>query len=249
MPVLLSCAKLKTFPTTRLKITMAVFSSELRPVMMSLKAEDVVRLLDLPLIARLYKMEENPAETLNMDALIELGLLKRDDQGLYLISGIAGFFFARTFSPFPTLARTGIRVVRYPGTDKSGIPTPRFFDGGYARTFTEAVQFVRQMTPAFDTGYAIDDIRFLLANLLSQRAPQDPAPIALIEIFDDRIEFFRSGDDDRAWANPKTADLLKRFFFKETDDFNTLALLLGLKTVPDMDVTATGTRFVLEAKK
>lgn len=227
---------------------MAVFSTELRPVMMSLSAADVARLLDLALFARLYNIDENLNETLNMEPLIEAGMLIKDDQGQYLITGVAGFFFAKSFSPFPTLARTGIRVVRYPGKDKSGIPTPRFFDGGYARTFTEAVMFVRQMTANFNDKYDVEDLRLLLANLLAQRAPQNPAPIALIEIFDDRIEFFRSGDDDRAWANPKTADLLKRYFFNDGQDFGTLALLLGLKSIPDMDVDAKGTRFVLPAK-
>lgn len=224
---------------------MALFSTELRPVMMGLSAEDIGRLLDLPLFARLHRCEALPSEATNVASLTEAGLIKKDDQGLYLISGIAGAFFARSFSPFPTLARTGIRVVRYPGRDKSGLPTPRFFDGGYARTFTEAALFIRQMTPGFNERYAFEDIRRLLANLIAQRDPQDRAPIAQIEIFDDRLEFVRSGDAADEWHNPKTAQALASYFFGSLEEFQTASLTEKTAGQLTLQTEPGAVRFVL----
>ena len=170
-----------------------------------LQATEVLRLLDYTSYFKLTKTAIPEQESTILSTLEGDRLIKRDVGGRWNISNLGAILFALDLADFgPSVARKGVRFVRYDGPDRTMIVTHRQ-DGkrGYASGFEGLLEYVNGLLPRNEhIGQALREthplfptlsIRELVANALIHQDLTISGAGPQIELFRDRIEITNPG--------------------------------------------------------
>ncbi len=223
--------KLKDYPEKQ-----AILWEKLRNTCM----EDVVAKADLTLgeVRRMlfcdvyFKILNSPlpqSEEGYAHPLMEEGLIKKQDDGLYSITNLGALLLAVRLSEFPRISRKAIRIVQYGGRGKTDILRSETLDEGYATSFRRSIDTVRNLLPSqekiqisreVELPYPIEAIREALANALIHQDLLQTGNGPILELFENRIEILNPGiplvDINRIVDNPpksrneKLASLMRR---------------------------------------
>ena len=161
--------------------------------------------------------------------MLEEGVIKKQDNGLYAITNLGALAFAKNISDFSKIYRKALRVVKYKGKNKLFLLKEETRVKGYASDFDEALKFIEALLPSSEdivggirTSYSeFPDIaiREILANALIHQDFSISGAGPLVEIFDNRIEVTNPGlplvaierivDNPPRSRNEKLANLLR----------------------------------------
>ncbi|KAA2315592.1 transcriptional regulator [Pseudooceanicola sediminis] len=179
---------------------------------------DVLRLLDVDVYYRLLG-ESRPDSDDRVLERLEVERLVRNDFGArWDVLNLGAILFASNLSDFgPSMARKGVRFVRYSGADRTTTVTHRQ-DGkkGYAAGFENLLEYVNGLLPQNEhIGQALREshplfprlsLRELIANALIHQDLTITGAGPQIELFADRIEITNPGcplvDTDRMIDQP-----------------------------------------------
>mgnify|MGYP000860489296 CR=1 FL=1 len=164
--------------------------------------DEVHAALDLDTIGRLLQrpLPVEPADLARW--LADEGMLVAEARGYY-ITNFGAIASARSLAGFDGLARKGVRVVRYRGTNKvesiEEVPGQR----GYAVAFEGLIAYLHQVLPRSEvieqslrtvvTMYPDIALRELIANALIHQDFSITGAGPMIDIYDDRIEITNPG--------------------------------------------------------
>lgn len=167
--------------------------------------DDVLDLLDLEACFSLMR-GPFPADRQSALGMLEAENLIQPDSGeRWNIPNFGALLFARELRKFSgSLARKGVRFVRYDGTSKSDTVTCSLdFQKGYAAGFQELFRFVGALLPRnerIEAGIRRDRpsfpmlaVRELIANALIHQDMTVIGAGPMIELFSDRIEITNPG--------------------------------------------------------
>lgn len=221
--------KLAEFPKKESKIWNNVkYNFETSIALTECSAADIVKLLDTQAYFDLMGLpypttQEGVIEKFIMDELV----VKNDDG--YSITNLGGILFAKNLHDFKTLERKIVRVVQYKNNNKIETILDEEFVQGYAVGFTSLVKFINDLLPRNEViGDALRrDIRMypqlaireLVANCIIHQDFSITGTAAIIEIYNDRIEFSNPGVplidtirfiDEYRSRNEKIASLMRR---------------------------------------
>lgn len=166
--------------------------------------------------------------------LIEEGMIKKQDNGLYGITNLGALLLAVRLSEFPRIGRKAIRVVQYKGKGKTDILRSETLDEGYALSFKRSMDMIRNLLPSqekitvtrdLELPYPLEAIREALANALIHQDLLQTGNGPTLEIFENRIEILNPGvplvdikriiDNPPKSRNEKLASLMRRMRFCE----------------------------------
>ena len=164
--------------------------------------DDIRAALDLDTIGKLLQ-RPLPVESGDLSRwLVDEGMLVAEARGFY-ITNFGAIAAARALAGFNGLARKGVRVVRYRGTNKvesiEEVPGQR----GYAVAFEGLIGYLHQVLPRSEvieqslrtevTMYPDIALRELIANALIHQDFSVTGAGPMIDIYDDRIEVTNPG--------------------------------------------------------
>lgn len=181
-----------------------------------LQKGEIFKLLDFTC----YFDLQNIAIPSNQDGMlhyvIEDGIVKKQDNGLYTITNLGAVLFAKRIADFPSVARKAVRVVQY--EDDTKLRILKEFDGtkGYAVGFEGLMGFLEALLPSEEvitetvrktvTKYPMIALREVIANALIHQDFAVYGSSPLVEIFSSRIEVTNPGtplvDINRFIDNP-----------------------------------------------
>lgn len=166
--------------------------------------------------------------------LMEEGLIKKQDNGLYSITNLGALLLAVRLSEFPRMGRKAIRIVQYKGKGKADILRNEMLDEGYAISFRRSIDMIRNLLPSqekiqisreTELPYPIEAIREALANALIHQDLLQTGNGPILELFENRIEILNPGvplmdikriiDNPPKSRNEKLASLMRRMRFCE----------------------------------
>lgn len=134
--------------------------------------------------------------------LIDERFLERAEGGGF-ITNLGAVATARDLNAFPDLARKGIRVIAYDGTNKAATKLEREGKRGYAVSFQALLKFVMSLLPQSEvieralrvtkTVYPEIALRELIANALIHQDFSITGAGPLVEVFSDRIAISNPG--------------------------------------------------------
>ena len=132
-----------------------------------------------------------------MESLID------ESEGKYSIPRISALIFSQNLEAYPELARKGVRVIVYNGTDKLNTKLERTGMKGYAVGFRGMVRFIGEQLPQNEIiENAIrremklvpdEIIRELVANALIHQDFDLHGTSVMIEVYKDRLEITKFG--------------------------------------------------------
>lgn len=167
-----------------------------------LRLDEVQALLDLGAIAGLLQ-RPLPTEPEHLGRwLVDEGLALADGRGLY-VTNFGAIAAARRLDDFPSLARKGIRVVRYRGTNKVETMDELPVEHGYAVAFEGLIGHLRRVLPhseVIEQALRVETsvfpdiaLRELIANALIHQDFAISGAGPMVELFDDRIQITNPG--------------------------------------------------------
>lgn len=162
--------------------------------------------------------------------LIEEGILRKQDNGLYTITKLGAILFARRLSDFPRISRKALRVVQYEGNNRFQMLKEDVGTKGYVLDFENLIKYIQALIPTREiiigalrqnkTAYPMLAIREALANALIHQDFSITGTGTVVEIFDNRIEITNPGiplidiwriiDNPPKSRNEKLAALMRR---------------------------------------
>lgn len=162
--------------------------------------------------------------------LLEDGILRRQDNGLYAITNLGAILFAKDLNNFPKLARKAIRVVQYSGNSRLNILKEDNIEKGYAVGFEGLMRYIEALIPTSEiiigakrekkSTFPMLAIRETVANALIHQDFALTGSGPVVEIFESRIEITNSGlplvdikriiDNPPKSRNEKLAALMRR---------------------------------------
>ena len=196
----------------------------------NMSLEEALQLLDYDRYFTLNKRPRSASAEGIAYYLMEDGILKTRDDGLYAITNLGAVLFAKNLSDFPTVSRKAIRVARYHGNNRMNMKEENISDSGYAVGFQELIQDIESKVATEEllsgtlrnkkTAYPILTIREAIGNALIHQDFSVSGAGPTVEIFDKRIEIINPGfplvDINRIIDNPpksrneKLAALMRR---------------------------------------
>lgn len=166
--------------------------------------------------------------------LMEEGLIKKQDNGLYTITYLGAILLATRLADFPRVGRKAIRIIQYEGTDKSQIARNKDVEFGYVEGFIKSIETIQDWLPSQERiqvtrqtihPYPVEAIREALANALIHQDLSQTGNGPMVEIFRNRIEILNPGaplieprrivDNPPRSRNEKLAALMRRMGFCE----------------------------------
>lgn len=162
--------------------------------------------------------------------MLEEGIVRKQDNGLFSISNMGAILFAKRLSDFPNLSRKAVRVVQYQGSNRLNMVREYTGNKGYAVGFEGLLGFIEALLPAKEaivgalrekqTAYPSLAIRESVGNALIHQDFSVTGTGAVVEIFDGRIEITNPGtpmvdikrivDNPPKSRNEKLAAIMRR---------------------------------------
>lgn len=197
--------------------------------------DDVIDILSTETMVTLLKMAPTLHDGSLMDALVDNGILIRQDDGMYSITNAGALLFAKNLSKFDKLSRRALRVVRYNGDSRVEIGRQYQDFRGYAVGFESNVHMIMMMLPSREilhSGRAVlsEDfpetvIREVLTNAMVHQDLSITGMNLSVEVFSNRVEVSNPGtmlvEEDRLMdsaprpRNNGMASLMRRMGFAE----------------------------------
>ena len=228
--------KLKDHPEKERKIWQKAkhtsFEKEFATV--NISSDKVLELLDYPSVFKLLKIPLPANKNGILEKLEEEKLIVKKPNK-YHITNIGALLFANDLNDFETLKRKVLRVVIYKG--KSKLQTIKEYQSnlGYAIGFEQLVDYVNDKLPSNEEignvfrkevrMYPELAVRELIANTIIHQDFSIKGTSAMIEIFENRIEFTNPGkplidtkrfiDHSPESRNEMLASLMRRMNFCE----------------------------------
>lgn len=162
--------------------------------------------------------------------MLEEGILRLQDNGLYSITNLGAILFAKKLSDFPRLSRKAIRVIQYKGNNRMNMLREDVETKGYVVGFEGVVKYISALIPTEEvitgvlrtqeSAYPAIAIREAVANALIHQDFSVTGTGPVIEIFENRIEITNPGtplvdvrrivDNPPKSRNEKLAELMRR---------------------------------------
>lgn len=162
--------------------------------------------------------------------LLEDGILRKQDNGLYAITNLGAVLLAKKMDTFDRIGRKSIRIIQYSGTSRLKMLRDETFLQGYASSFENMIKYVEALTPSEEnisdgirkriTAYPSLALRESIGNAIIHQDFSITGTGPTIEIFENRIEITNPGTPlvtiDRIVDNPpksrneKMAALMRR---------------------------------------
>lgn len=192
--------------------------------------EEALKLLDYTAYFDM-KNEVQPSTSIAISHyLIEEGLLKKQDNGLYTITNLGALLFAKRLSDFPRLSRKAVRVVQYADETRFAMLKDEIGGKGYVIGFEGLIKYLEALLPTKEeieealrktkSAYPLLALREAVANALIHQDLSLTGVSPLVEIFNDRIEITNPGiplvdikriiDNPPKSRNEKMASLMRR---------------------------------------
>lgn len=108
---------------------------------------DVSRLLDVSAYFRLVDAQVPSAQASALEALAAERLIQRGESGGWDVTNLGAILFAAKLSEFGRLKRKAMRVVSYPGDDRTRAEREQEGGKGYATGFEGLIAFVNGLVP------------------------------------------------------------------------------------------------------
>ncbi len=168
-------------------------------------ADEVLALLDYPVYFRLLGLPLPDNRTGILERLVADRLIIADVGGQWSITNLGAILLAAKLSAFdPSLARKGVRMVAYGGSNRAAPVTHRHDeDRGYAAAFEVLIETLNAWLPRNEhIGVALREayplfpalaVRELLANALIHQDMTVTGAGPQLEVFADRIEITNPG--------------------------------------------------------
>lgn len=167
--------------------------------------EEVLSLLDVSGYFQLIGRTPVPNPSTELRRLAEDRLISEDDAGTWSIRNLGVILFARKLSSFPAVSRKAIRVIRYPGVDRT-VDGAREQEGsrGYALGFEGLISYIMRFVPSKED-YSepirkniplipMVAVREIVANALVHQDLGATGAGPMVEIFTDRLEITNPGE-------------------------------------------------------
>jgi ATP-dependent DNA helicase RecG len=165
-------------------------------------ATEVLKLLDYP---RYFELTTQPlpvTPTVILAKLANDNLIREGLDG-WAVTNLGAILFARNLADFGSLARKGLRVVKYRGKNRTQTEREAPGNKGYALGFEAAISYINNLLPLNEEiGQALRRevrdypelaIRELVANALIHQDFTLTGSGPMVELFDDRIEITNPG--------------------------------------------------------
>ncbi len=198
--------KLKDYPDIERELW-SIFSKkpfEFFAAMENVSGDVVLREIDYAGYFELLDMDLPSERVKIIEALLEDGMIVKNDAGNYNITNLGAILLAKRLSDFSSLSRKAVRVIKYDGCDKVSAASKEYVSQkGYANGFEELIRYIGNLLPNNEVmGQALRKvvpmypeiaIRELVANAIIHQNffMQGTSPI--IEIFTDRMEITNPG--------------------------------------------------------
>lgn len=165
--------------------------------------DDVLSALDYASYFDLSKQRLPDNRSGIFERLLVDGLLRRETAERWDITNLGAILFAKTLDTFPGLSRKAVRVIQYPGSDRT--ETLRRLDEtrGYGSGFTSLIAYIDSLLPRNEEiGKALRQerplyppiaIRELVANALIHQDLTVTGAGPMVEVFADRVEITNPG--------------------------------------------------------
>lgn len=180
---------------------------------------ELPELLDIESYFELLRVKKPSALEGSATALVEQGLVAKQDNGRYAVTNLGALLVARRLTVFPGLRRRVLRVVRFEGKGSFNILDDTYFDKGYALALPEAERHIMALAPSkeivdgafrrIEPAYPQRAVRELLSNMVIHQDLSDNTAGPVVGMYENRIEFRNPGmtliPTDRVLnARPKT---------------------------------------------
>lgn len=197
--------KLSDYPAVQAQVWDKIRSEqfESRISLSDLSGADVVRLLDMESYFDLKQLSR-PSDTEGVIYyLIQEGIVKKQDNGLFSVTNLGAVLFAKDFNNFGKILRKAVRVVQYKGNSRIDMLKNETFEFGYASGFIHILKYISALVPSEELvsgalrerkdTYPVIAIRETLANALIHQDFSVAGAGPVVEIFDNRIEITNPG--------------------------------------------------------
>lgn len=198
--------KLKDYPDTERELW-SIFSKkpfESLIAMENVSVDMALRLLDYAAYFDMLSLDVPSEKSGFIEALLEDGMLSKNETGNYNITNLGAILFAKRLSDFPSLERKAIRVIKYDGNDRiSSASKEQIGVKGYANGFEGLIGYINNLLPNNEIlGKALRKvvpmypeiaIRELVANAIIHQNFFMTGTSPLIEIFNNRLEITNPG--------------------------------------------------------
>ena len=164
---------------------------------------EAIRALDYDSYFALNKITKPTLDEGIAHYLLEDGILKAQDDGLYAVTNIGAVLFAKKLSDFPTVSRKAIRLIHYDGNNRMNMLDETVVPSGYAVGFQKVVQDIEATVSSEEmldgtlrskkSAYPILAIREAIGNALIHQDFSISGAGPTVEIFDKRIEIINPG--------------------------------------------------------
>lgn len=192
---------------------------------------DVSRLLDVSAYFRLVDAQVPSAQASALEALAAERLIQRGESGGWDVTNLGAILFAAKLSEFGRLKRKAMRVVSYPGDDRTRAEREQEGGKGYATGFEGLIAFVNGLVPTNEVikqalrkavpMYPEVAVRELVANAIIHQDFSVTGAGPMVEIFRNRMEVTNPGeplvptdrfvDSPPQSRNEALASLMRRF--------------------------------------
>ncbi len=197
----------------------------------NLNLQEALKLLDYGMYFDLTGINQ-PSDNVGVaHYLVEDGIIRCQDNGLYTITNLGAILLAKRLADFPTVSRKAIRIVQYEGINRVNMLKENVGTKGYAIGFEGLIGFIEALIPSRETitgalrerrtAYPLLAIREAVANALIHQDFSITGTGPTVELFANRIEMTNPGtplvDIQRIIDNPpksrneKLASLMRRF--------------------------------------
>ncbi len=198
--------KLKDYPDSERELW-AIFSKkpfESLIAMENVSTDMALRMIDYPAYFEMLSLVLPSDKEGITEALLEDGMLSKNDTGNFNITNLGAILFAKRLSDFPSLERKAIRVIKYEGVDRiSSASKEQISLKGYANGFEGLIEYINNLLPNNEIlGRALRKvvpmypeiaIRELVANAIIHQNFFMNGTSPLIEIFSNRLEITNPG--------------------------------------------------------
>lgn len=168
-----------------------------------LTKDEILERLDVSSYFTLIESRKPSNDEMTVDALVEQGMVRLQDNGRYAITNLGALLIAESLTAYPGLRKRPIRVVKYAGMGNFEIVSDETFNKGYAISISNAVKHVMSQLPAEEHvdgafrrlvyPYPQRAVRELLANAVIHQDLSDSTAGPLVSIYENRIVFSNPG--------------------------------------------------------
>lgn len=142
--------KLHEFPVFRAQLWDKLRHSQFEDICVKTnqRFEEIIRLLQVNAYFTLLKIPQPAEKASVLHYLIEDGVIKNQDNGLFAITNLGAILFAKDLNEFGRLGRKAMRVIQYQGKNRLLIQKEETFNQGYAICFENIVRYINAILPS-----------------------------------------------------------------------------------------------------